>query len=225
MGTVKNVEMNYFNGADYDVIRPEIVLENVGDFNSYMGNNYYTQNEVNNKINEAVSIPTGWESLGTFNGWTGNTTENNFSSANTTDTSIIPSINYMYWIVINFEASLTSVWSYDIQVDLDFGTNTNTVRCYSINQESSERGQFKWNYKGIWSFIPGKSLSSNWDLYGLSGYNGTEIDKPFIGIASSNTFIYRPRIVYSNPSGSYGAGFSVRANNVSIYRSKINLIT
>ena len=42
MGTVKNVEMNYFNGTDYDVIRPETVLENVSDW----ADSIYSKEEV-----------------------------------------------------------------------------------------------------------------------------------------------------------------------------------
>ena len=47
MGTVKNVEMNYFNGADYDVIRPNILLGNVSDWT----NSIYSKAEVNALIN------------------------------------------------------------------------------------------------------------------------------------------------------------------------------
>ena len=47
MGTVKNVEMNYFNGADYDVIRPNILLGNVSDW----VNRIYSKGEVDAFIN------------------------------------------------------------------------------------------------------------------------------------------------------------------------------
>ena len=46
MGTIKNVEINYFNGVDYDIIRPEISLENVNDWT----NSLYNKTEVNGLI-------------------------------------------------------------------------------------------------------------------------------------------------------------------------------
>lgn len=54
MGTVKNVEMNYFNGADYDVIRPETVLENVSDW----ADSIYSKEEIDELL-KPYQIVTG----------------------------------------------------------------------------------------------------------------------------------------------------------------------
>lgn len=37
----KNIEMNYKIDSGYEVIYPNVMLVNVGDFNSYMDQNYY----------------------------------------------------------------------------------------------------------------------------------------------------------------------------------------
>ena len=47
MGTVKNVGMNYFNEADYDVIRPNILLGNASDWT----NSIYSKEEIDAFIN------------------------------------------------------------------------------------------------------------------------------------------------------------------------------
>lgn len=62
MGTIKNVEINYFNGVDYDIIRPEISLENVNDWT----NSLYNKTEVNGLILQIQ------EDLNSFINQTGN---------------------------------------------------------------------------------------------------------------------------------------------------------
>ena len=93
---VKNIEMNYRNESGYDVLYPQSVLRNVIDWQ----NSIYNKTQVDSKIStvnssissvqsslsqqigsvnsnltqqiqDSVSNPIGWESLGTFNGKTG----------------------------------------------------------------------------------------------------------------------------------------------------------
>ena len=62
MGTVKNVEMNYFNGADYDVIRPSTNFELVSEWENYI----YSKNEVDNLISTAKENHGDWEQVGFY---------------------------------------------------------------------------------------------------------------------------------------------------------------
>lgn len=46
----KNIEMNYKIDSGYEAIYPNVMLVNVGDFNSYMDQNYYNQEEIDQTV-------------------------------------------------------------------------------------------------------------------------------------------------------------------------------
>ena len=47
----KNIEMNYYNGTDYEILYPSVVMNNIGDWQS----NVYSKAETDNKIDEKIS--------------------------------------------------------------------------------------------------------------------------------------------------------------------------
>ena len=112
MGTVKNVEMNYFNGVDYDVLRPEIGLENVSDFNNYMESNYYDKSEIDSKISESISKPIGWEEVGTYHLTTGSNTGYGASVGGDIFIENFFDIHYQYWFYHDLKFTVKPSSSY-----------------------------------------------------------------------------------------------------------------
>lgn len=51
MATNRNIQMNYFNGVDYDVLNPRTTVGNISDWNSAI----YSKGEVDSKINTVNS--------------------------------------------------------------------------------------------------------------------------------------------------------------------------
>ena len=51
MATNRNIQMNYFNGIDYDVLNPRTTVGNISDWNSAI----YSKSEVDSKINTVNS--------------------------------------------------------------------------------------------------------------------------------------------------------------------------
>ena len=47
----KNIEMNYYNGTDYEILYPSVMMNNIGDWQS----NVYSKAETDNKIDEKIS--------------------------------------------------------------------------------------------------------------------------------------------------------------------------
>ena len=43
----KNIEMNYLDSGGYEVLYPAVMVANIGDFQSYMQENYYNKEEIN----------------------------------------------------------------------------------------------------------------------------------------------------------------------------------
>lgn len=120
MGTVKNVEMNYFNGVDYDVIRPGIVLENVSDFNSYMESNYYDKSEIDTKISESISKPIGWGEVGTYHFTTGSNTGIGASVGGDIFIENFFDIHYQYWFYHDLKFTVNSSnnsWTYYFEIE------------------------------------------------------------------------------------------------------------
>lgn len=53
----RNIEMNYYNGSNYEVLYPSVMMNNIGDWNSKV----YSKSEIDSKVSEVNTTVTNLE--------------------------------------------------------------------------------------------------------------------------------------------------------------------
>ena len=154
MGTVKNVEMNYFNGADYDVIYPQSLLENITDWE----NDIYDKtqiddikSELQNNITTVSQTPSGWEDIGNFQGSktvtkVGYDWSNNFSLS-------IPSLerNYLYFIDMKYLITVYATTS--DYVDIYYNVRINNDDFARYNNSIPGQATMQFGYTAFLTYL------------------------------------------------------------------------
>lgn len=221
----KQIEMNYKLESGYEVIYPNVILNSVTDWASSI----YSKSEIDDKVSEinqsisdAQMNPGGWENLGTFNGGTGSGT---YSFAPGAIETITPSINYKYWLVVNFSGWFQGEMvhetnpmrlSYNISLNSNpSGASITLDNMNSYSYSASARAEFNCRY--ILCLYPVSKTNS---LMGVSGFS-------LVGVKDSQSNYYlnigttiRFNSQVSGPYPVTSCGISV--NNITFYRSKIN---
>lgn len=210
MGTVKNVEMNYFNGIDYDIIRPNIGLSNVSDWES----NLYSKNEIDNKISESISNPIGWEEIGHFQGYLG---KGQFNSNN--DCEIAQAIstglylndkNYEYYIDFNIGYNFVSYDSRGANASVTIQFAQEEIQTFSYTVRSNTSDSYHYFVKLMVSGNLSLLYSLIYPMYGSQIYRTYSTNQEF-------TINYRFWI--DSALDNY---VETTANDYTIYRTKVN---
>ena len=215
---VKNIEMNYFNGADYDVIRPKTNFNLVSEWEDYI----YSKNEVDDLISSAKENYGNWEQVGFYEFQTGLV-----GSQLDVETIILDSIdvNYEYWAILNINVDFLRVSGNsktpNRQLDI-------TLAGYEWIQYFDNTGNLssQRNFTGdnlvinfrIGRFFKGQDLETMWQSVILAGITLDEGDLRNQGI---NYGILYPPFSYS-VSGEYnGDNMRVNTHNLRIYKRKV----
>ena len=230
----KNIEINYKNSdGSYEILYPNVMLGNIGDFNSYMTNNYYSKGEIDNQvttinesINNAQMNPGGWKNLGTFNSSTGSGTTYYYSPE--INTNITPSINYGYWLVVNFSGyfrgtgvSQSNPMPIQYGCTIRSGTSGNSIGLFGSGYDRNVyQNPFNFTCKAILYVYP---------IYLYDNTNDNLPQLRLVGVESDQTS-YAMDIKANDPisfqttvSGRYPVtSCGITVSNLTIYRTKIN---
>ena len=222
MGTVKNVEMNYFNGADYDVIRPSTNFELVSEWENYI----YSKNEVDNLISTAKENHGDWEQVGFYEFQTGL-----IGSYLDVETIILDStdVNYEYWAILNINIDFLAVSGSsktpNRQLDI-YLAGYNWIDYFDRSGNLNSKRNFNGdnlviNFR-IGRFFEGQNSQTEWQTVILAGITleGGDLRNQTINYGTL-TFPFSYSV-----SGEYnGDNMRVNTHNLRIYKRKVANIT
>lgn len=226
----KQIEMNYKLDSGYEVIYPNILLNNVIDW----VNNIYSKSEIDNKvdnINQSITnaqmTPGGWNVLGSFNFETGRKSDREIDIGSAfVDTSINLSIQNEYWLVYQSKVNFLNSSSSFEKCYFNLILQSNTFRFTLLSDDAMGRSGnvATLNLNNVFSLRPARIEGTGiFQLTtGVAGGYYTGIENNYFQVDSSKTLQVMAHF-YTNADST--VTLNVIESKLNIYSRKINSIS